>query len=278
MECSQRQLRAGLANRLSRNDAHSRAKLDHPAAAHVHTVTLLAHTKLQLTSERRANEDLLHAGSIDAAGGFQIKKVTLLSNHFARFRISDTASQHASEQPISKLLTGDIILSPDPDAFFCAAVLSVDYHILRNINEASGQVTCICGAQRGIGQTLACTVRRDEVLQRVESITEARADRKRDNAPRRIGHQASHTCQLRNRLETTLGGARNRHHAQVTCRIHRSLDLFCNVRCRVLPELDHALILFLLSEQPAPIVLAHSFCFFERLGDDVGFAARHSDI
>ena len=91
----------------------------------------------------------------------------------------------------------------DPDAVVRAAVVLVDDHVLGNVHQAAGQVTGVGRAQRGIGQTLARAVRRDEVFQRRQAFAEVRADGQRDDAPGRVGHQAAHTGQLRD-------GARNR--------------------------------------------------------------------
>ena len=38
-------------------------------------------------------------------------------------------------------------------------------HVLCNVNQASRQVTGVCGAERRVGQTLARAVRGDEVLE-----------------------------------------------------------------------------------------------------------------
>ncbi len=93
----------------------------------------------------------------------------------------------------------------------CAAVMFVDDDILGNIHETTGEVTSIGCTQSGIRQTFPRAVRRNEVFLCSESITEVRNDRHRDDASGRISHQTTHTRQLRNGGETTLGCAGGRH-------------------------------------------------------------------
>ncbi len=45
-----------------------------------------------------------------------------------------------------------------------AAVVLADDDVLRDVHQTTGQVARVGGPERGVGQTLAGTVRRDEVL------------------------------------------------------------------------------------------------------------------
>jgi len=60
----------------------------------------------------------------------------------------------------------------DVDAFGGAAVVLGDDHVLRHVHQAPRQVAGIGGLQGGVGQSLAGTVRGDEVLQDVEALAE----------------------------------------------------------------------------------------------------------
>jgi len=53
----------------------------------------------------------------------------------------------------------------DINAVGSAAIALVDDHVLRDVDEAAGEVAGIGGFERRIGQALARAVRRDEVLQ-----------------------------------------------------------------------------------------------------------------
>ena len=91
------------------------------------------------------------------------------------------------------------------------AVLLADDELLRDVDETTGQVAGVGGAERGVGETLAGTVRRDEVLEHRQALTEVRLDRPRDDLTTRVGHQATHTGDLTH-LHDVSSGTRADHH------------------------------------------------------------------
>ena len=95
----------------------------------------------------------------------------------------------------------------DPDAGVRAAVVFGDDDILRHVDQAPGQVTGVGRAQRRVGQTLACAVRAQEVLERRQPFTEVGANGQRDDAAVGVGHQAAHAGQLADGVDAALGGA-----------------------------------------------------------------------
>ncbi len=84
-----------------------------------------------------------------------------------------------------------------------SAVGFEDHHILRHVDQTSGQITRVGGLERGIGQTLARAVGRDEVLDNVQTLAEVRGDRRLDDGAVRLGHETAHTGELTD----LLGGA-----------------------------------------------------------------------
>jgi len=60
----------------------------------------------------------------------------------------------------------------------------------------AGEVTRVGRLERGVGETLAGAVRRDEVLEHREAFTEVGRDRRLDDFARRLGHEAAHAGQL----------------------------------------------------------------------------------
>ena len=82
---------------------------------------------------------------------------------------------------------------------------SVMIAVLRHVDQAAGQVARVRGLERGVGQTLARAVRRDEVLEHRETFAEVRGDRGLDDLARRLGHQAAHAGQLTNLLRRAAG-------------------------------------------------------------------------
>ena len=92
-----------------------------------------------------------------------------------------------------------------------AAVLLADDDVLRDVHQTTGQVARVGGPQRGVGQTLAGTVRGDEVLQHGQALAEVRLDRARDDLALRVGHQTTHAGDLAD-LHPVTAGARGDHH------------------------------------------------------------------
>src|SRR3989344_187146 len=61
----------------------------------------------------------------------------------------------------------------DEDAFFGAAILFGDHHVLSDDEEFAGKVTGLGSVERRVGETFARTVRRDEVFDRREALLHA---------------------------------------------------------------------------------------------------------
>ena len=91
----------------------------------------------------------------------------------------------------------------DRDAVDRAAIHLADDDVLRRVDELAGQVTGVRGLQRGVGQTLAGAVRRDEVLEHGQTFAEVRDDRPLDDFAGGLGHQTAHTGELFDLLPVT---------------------------------------------------------------------------
>ena len=89
-----------------------------------------------------------------------VEQVTLLQQHGARFRVADVACQEAAGDALDKGFADSLSVGlGDPDAGMRTAVVLGNNHVLGHIDQAPGQVTGICRAQRRVGQTLAGAVR-----------------------------------------------------------------------------------------------------------------------
>ena len=91
------------------------------------------------------------------------------------------------------------------EAALGAAVLLADDDVLRDVDETTGQVPGVGGTQGGVGQTLAGTVRGDEVLEHRQALAVVRLDRARDDLALRVGHQTTHTGDLAHLHPVTTG-------------------------------------------------------------------------
>ena len=107
----------------------------------------------------------------------------------ARQRLSSRASSSACVLGVGVTFSTQM---PRTDA----AVVVADDELLRDVDEPAGQVPGVGGTERSVGETLAGTVRRDEVLEHGEALTEVALDRPWDDLTTRVGHQATHAGDL----------------------------------------------------------------------------------
>src|SRR3954467_13767946 len=84
-----------------------------------------------------------------------------------------------------------------------SAIFLGDRHILRDVDEAAGEVAGVRRLQSGVGQTLTGTVCRDEILEHGQTFAEVRLDRAFDDLADTTGelllrlcHQSAHTGEL----------------------------------------------------------------------------------
>ena len=107
----------------------------------------------------------------------------------------------------------------DPDATRRLALLLADDQFLRDVDETARQVARVRGAKGGVGEALAGAVRRDEVLEHVQTFTEVGLDRARDDLAARVRDQTAHTGDLTN-LHDVSTSTRTDHHVD---RVERRL-------------------------------------------------------
>ena len=128
--------------------------------------------------------------------------------------------------------------------------MSGDHHVLRDVGQLTGEITRVGRLECRIGQTLAGTVRRAEVLEHGQTFAEVGLDRRFDNLTRRLGHQTTHTAELTHLFDAT-AGTRVCHqedgvHIAIGPEIvfqaghHFGRDLFTSVR----PSVEHLVVAF----------------------------------
>ena len=103
-----------------------------------------------------------------------------------------------------------------------------DDHVLGDVDQATGQVTGVGGAQRRVGEALSGAVGRDEVLEDRQALHEVGLDRPLDDLALRVGHQAAHPGQLADLLERSTGAGVGHHEDRVELVevvLHRLRDL-----------------------------------------------------
>src|SRR5437763_4000822 len=182
MERAHRQLRPRLADRLRRNDTDGFAEIDRRATREIAAVALAANPVLGFAGQNRPDLHLLDAGGEDRVD-------MLLENHLARrddglaVEIVERLSRGTPENARGK--RGDDLAGIDDgahaDAVRRAAIVRRDDRVLRDVDEAAGEITRIRRLQRRVGETFARAVRRVEVLENGEAFLEVRDDRAFDD-------------------------------------------------------------------------------------------------
>ena len=183
VERPHRQLRAGLADRLRRDDADRLAELDHLAGGEVAAVALRAHAAPRRAGEHRPDLHLLDAGVLNRRRRLFVHHLVDVDDHLAGERVGDLLERRPADDAVAQRLDDLAALDDGPglDAVHRAAIELVDDDVLRDVDETPRQVARVGRLERGVGQALARAVGRDEVLQHVEAFTEVRRDGRLDD-------------------------------------------------------------------------------------------------
>src|SRR5262245_10618010 len=246
------QLGAGLTDRLGGDDADRLADVDQLAGGQRPAIAGRAGAGLALAGEHATDPELLgpggddvvheHRGQVGAGRGDRVAV-----DHDV---LGQGAGDHAGvdvlvlAQRAVRAPVGD----PHQDAAVSAAVLLTDDHVLGDVDQPAGQVTRVGGPQRGVGQTLASAVRRDEVLENVQALPEVRLDRPRNDLTLRVGHQTAHARELAD-LHRVAPGARVDHYEDGVVLREVLLHLPRDLVRRVGPDLDEFLAALLVGDQ-----------------------------
>src|SRR6185436_12276428 len=206
VERTERELRAGLADRLRRDDARGLAQVDHAAGRQVASVAFRARAARRLALEDGANRHLLDAPALlDRLGHDLVDLLAGTDETVARVRIHDVLDRHASEHPVAERLDDLLALleGADLEAVDRAAILDVDDHVLRHVHEAPREIAGVRRLERRVREALPGAVRGHEVLEHGEAFLEVVDDRRLDDLAQtardlllRLGHEAAHPGEL----------------------------------------------------------------------------------
>ena len=151
-----------------------------------------------------------------------------------------------------------------------STVFFIDDHIMRYINQTTGQVTSISSLQSGIGQTLTSTVSRNKILQHRQTFLKVRKDRVFNNLTTfcttllRFCHQTTHTRQLTNLFFRTTGPRIHHHIDRVeTVIISSQLLHQCvgQLTVDMCPSINNLIITFVVGNEAHVIVVHDLFNF-----------------
>src|SRR6202012_5084149 len=171
------QLRAGLTNRLGRNDTHGLTDVDELAGRHRASVAGRTHTGTGGTGQHGADLDLRDAGRQQRLD-LRVTQILASSDNDVALFVDRIGTQstcvgrgfdvRVTDQCAVGLTLGQL----DEDAALGATVGLPDDDILAHVDQTTGQVTRVGGAQCSVRQTLPRAVGVDEVLQHRQAFTE----------------------------------------------------------------------------------------------------------
>ena len=250
VEGTHRELRARLADGLSGDDPDGLAHLHELAAREAAAVAGAADAVLGVTSERRPHASAAHARVGDGAREHEVDRIASLRDHPVGLGFLDVLRDEATEETVGERLDRADLVGVDEDAVLVTAILEADDHVLRDVDETAREVPGVRGTDGRVGETLAATVRRDEVLEDREALPEVRTNRQVDDPALRVGDEATHATDLAHLLRVTTRAGRGHHVDGATPieRAHHGLD---DIPGRVGPDLHRRLVTLLLGDEAA---------------------------
>ena len=167
----------------------------------------------------------------------------------------------------------------DDDPAGAAAVVFPDDQLLGHVDEAAGQVAGVGRPQGGVGQTLPGAVRRDEVLEHGEALTEVRLDRPGDDLAPGVGHQTPHTGDLAD-LHDVPSGTGADHHVDGVELLgrHRPLHGLPDLVGGLRPDLDLLLAPLVVGDDALAELLLDLLRFLLEAVEDLGLVGRGADV
>ncbi len=288
------QLGAGLADRLGGNDADSFAEVDHVPAGQVAPVAGGANAAPALAGEHRADAQLLDAGFFDLLHQVFFDLLVSLHQHLAGDRIKNVLLGRSAENAVPEGLDDFATLGErgDLDAVEGAAVMLGDDGILGNIDQTPGEVSGVGRLERSVGQTLAGTVRGNEVLQHRQAFAKVGGDRGFDDLAGRLGHQTAHPGQLPDLLGAA-AGPRIGHHVDGVeggnlgrLPVFRGHNVYREIAQHVLgdvlgtlgPDVDDLVVALTVGDQTFGVLLLDFLDFLNRKMDPLFLAGRNDHV
>ena len=274
------QLSAGLADRLSGDDADGLADINQLAGRHRLAVAHGTGSDLALAGQDRTHADGLHAlrNELLKTRGREFFacscddlaiNLDIASERTSRSRGVDAVE--CDELAVNHLGQCELV------AALGAAVDLADDDILRDVDQTTGQVTRVSGTKCGISKTLTRAVGRDEVLEHRQAFTEVGLDRTRDDLALRVSHEAAHTGDLANLHEVTASTRVDHHVHRVGAREVLEHGLGNLVSCAG-PDLDELLATLRVGDQTELVLLLHLVGLLLRDTEQLCLAGRSDDI
>ena len=280
VEGTHRELGTRLTDRLGGDDADGLTEVGDLAGCEHAAVAARAHTRHRLAGEHRTHAhardvrvvgDEVHPVVVDLGVARDDRAVG------EREVFGEAPAEQARLEQTPALRAGQHVFHPDA-ADRVARDLAHD-QLLRDVDESTGQVAGVGGTERGVGETLASTVRRDEVLEDRQAFTEVALDRARDDLTTRVGDETAHTGDLTH-LHDVSSGARADHHVDGVelRRLQQVLHGLRHLVGGVGPDLDLLLTTLVVGDDAAVVLALDLGRLALELLEQTGLGRRRGDV
>ncbi len=180
------------------NNADGFTLVDHMTTCQITSIAVGAYTITGFAGNRRTHHDFVNRQRINLLDPCLIQEGSGRNQHF--IATGNILCHHTTEYTFSQRLYHITTLDDraHTDTLFGSAVINGNNHVLRHVNQTTGQITGVRGFECGICQTFPCTVGGDEVLKYVQTFAEIGSDRCFNDGAIRLGHQTTHPGKLTN--------------------------------------------------------------------------------
>src|SRR5579862_2006493 len=261
VERTHRQLGSRLADGLCRDDASRFAQFDEAPGGQVAAVAHDADAAFRFAGQHRANFDSLDTSSLNRSRKVFSDFIVDVDDDVAVV-VFDFLERHAADDSVTQRFD-DFAGFDDTlhvDAVDSSAIVFADDDVLRDVDQAASQIAGIGGFERGIGQSLAGAVRRDEIFQHRQSFAEVGGNRRLDDLARWLCHQAAHPGELADLLfrssSAGVGHDVNRVHlAFFVAALHFSEHLVGNFFRNSRPDFDDLVVALAVGDGAVQVLL-----------------------
>src|SRR5713226_6646354 len=278
------ELRARLADGLRSDDADGFAQFDHATGSEVAAIAQRANAAAGFASEHGTDAHALDSRALHLVGEF-LGDLLVHVDDDRTLKVLDFVERDAAHDAVAERLDFDASFDDglDIDAVARAAVALVDDHVLRDVDEAAGEVSGIGGFESRVGQPLARAVRRDEVLQHREAFAEVGSDGRFHDFTRRLGHQPAHAGELANLLfRSASAGIRhdvNGVDAALFVLAFEGLEHFVgDLFGDVAPDGDDFVVAFAVGDGAIQVLLLNAHDFLFATLDELALVARDEHV
>ena len=210
--------------------------------------------------------------------------LAVADDDLAGLRVGDVSDRRTAENLLAQRYLD--VTALDEGAFGQtlgrATVVFDDHGVLRHVHQTAGQVARVGRFERRVGQALAGTVGRVEVLERCQTFLEVGNNRRLDDCPVRLGQQPAHGRRLTH-LGNRTPRARVRHHVD---RVHVPALLagnalhhgFGHALGALRPDVDDLVVLLTRGDQTILVLLLEVLDLLLSLTDDVPLVVRDHQV